>query len=144
MIQGESTVSVRHHFSAGHRLVGLPGAGAKCANLHGHTFSVAWTFLAPDRTARSIEFGHVKAVVRGWVDDNLDHGYISQREDRELRGAIHMLGSKFYLTDEPPTTETIAWEIAKATMKLLPDMNLIRVDVEEGPSNAAAWVRSHQ
>lgn len=139
---GYNTVSVRHHFSAGHRLVGLDGPGAKCSNLHGHTFAVQWTFLAPDRTARSIEFGALKAGLRGWVDDNLDHGYICHTEDEELFAAIVALRSKHFITEEPPTTETIAWVIAKATSELFPDLDLISVTLDEGPSNSASWVNN--
>lgn len=134
------TITVRHHMSAGHRLLGLGGAGAKCANLHGHTFGIEWTFTAPDACAQTVEFTAIKATVRGWVDKYLDHGYIAHSEDDQLVAVLVGMGVKHYTTNDPPTTETIASEIARVTEHLLPDIELLSVNVTEGPHNAATWL----
>lgn len=133
------TITVRHHFSAGHRILGLTGPGAKCRNLHGHTFGVEWTFVVTDTYARTIEFGNVKAAVRGWVDQHLDHGYLVDYNDDVLRHFLEDQQLKHHVMGGPPTTEAIASMLAKETQHLLPAVGLVRVLVTEGPSNAAAW-----
>jgi 6-pyruvoyltetrahydropterin/6-carboxytetrahydropterin synthase len=133
------TVTVRHHMSAGHRIVGLGGEASKCANLHGHTFGIEWTFHAPDLAAQTVEFGAIKSTVRGWVDKHMDHGYIAAKDDALLVDVLVGMGVKHYLTDHPPTTETIATTIATVTQRLLPDLQLLTVHVTEGPHNAATW-----
>ena len=133
------TITVRHHMSAGHRLVGLGGAAAKCENLHGHTFGIDWTFAAPDLGANTVEFGAIKAAVRGWVDEHLDHGYIAGAGDVQLLNVLAGMGVKHYVLESAPTTEAIAAEIARATTHLLPALDLVSVHVSEGPHNAATW-----
>lgn len=133
------TVTVKHHFSAGHRIPGLPGAGAKCTNLHGHTFGVEWTFRTDSVLVEGIEFAEVKKVLRGWVNDNLDHGYIIDAHDMLMVDVLEEMDSKHYKLTTPPTTEAIASEIASATMVLLPNDDLVSVLVTEGPHNEARW-----
>lgn len=133
------TVTVKHHFSAGHRIPGLPGPGGKCTNLHGHTFGVEWTFRTDSVLVEGIEFAAVKKVLREWVNTNLDHGYILGVNDTVVISFLEELGSKHYLLSTPPTTEAIASEIATATMALLPNDDLVSVLVTEGPHNEARW-----
>lgn len=133
------TVTVKHHMSAGHRILGLGGAAAKCESLHGHTFGIEWTFRAPDASARAVEFGAIKATVRGWVDKYLDHGYIVGCDDVQLMDVLVGMGVKHYALEDMPTTEAIAAEIARVTEHLLPDLELLSVHVTEGPHNAATW-----
>jgi len=133
------TVTVKHHFSAGHRIPGLPGPGGKCTNLHGHTFGVEWTFRTDSVLVEGIEFAAVKKVLRDWVNTNLDHGYILGVDDTVVISFLEELGSKHFFFNDPPTTETIASEIATATMVLLPNDDLVSVLVTEGPHNEARW-----
>ena len=56
-------LTVKHHFSAGHRIPGLPGAEAKCTNLHGHTFGVEWAFQVSTLDASEFEFAAAKRVL---------------------------------------------------------------------------------
>lgn len=133
------TITVKHHMSAGHRLVGLGGAAGKCENLHGHTFGIEWEFAAPDLSAQTVEFGAIKSTVRGWVDKYLDHGYIVGAEDAQLLDVLVGMGVKHYALESMPTTEAIASEIARVTEHLLPDLKLVSVHVTEGPHNAATW-----
>jgi 6-pyruvoyltetrahydropterin/6-carboxytetrahydropterin synthase len=132
------TVSINHHFSAGHRILGLDGPASKCANLHGHTFAVEWTFR---QGTPFIEFTHIKSVVRGWVDDKLDHGYIVASDDRALLDFLVSHELKHYAMSGPPTVEAIATEIADASQRCLPACCLLSVQVGEGPSNSARWER---
>lgn len=134
-------VTVKHHFSAGHRIIGLPGPGAKCTNLHGHTFGVEWTFRVEDIRAEQIEFASVKKVLRGWVDEKLDHGYVLHNEDQAVIEFLRSIGSKLYTMSEPPTTEAMAWMLANIAQAQLPDANLVSVLVTEGPNNEARWLK---
>ena len=133
------TVTVRHHFSAGHRIPGLPGPGAKCTNLHGHTFGVEWTFRTDSVEVGAIEFGAAKQALRAWIGDNLDHGFIVHSEDKQVIAILDAIGSKRYVVPFPPTTELIAQVVADNTRKLLPDASLHSVLITEGPHNEARW-----
>jgi 6-pyruvoyl-tetrahydropterin synthase len=143
-----STVSVRTHFAAGHRILGLTGEGAKCRNLHGHTFNVTWTLQQDD----SLEFGTLKSILRGVVRHHFDHHFIIDKTD----DLLHYLEANdlwHYTLDGPPTTEAIAAEIAKLSIAWLtedrgdngessapyPTARLLRVSVDEGPENNATW-----
>ncbi|QBP29662.1 QueD-like queosine biosynthesis protein [Mycobacterium phage Typha] len=136
---GNLTATVRHHFSAGHRIPGLPGAGEKCTNVHGHTFGVSWTVGVPSLDATVVEFGELKRAFRGWIDQRLDHGFIVGKDDLEMLGVLKLMGSKHFVTDNPPTTEAIASVIAQASQDLLSGVVLLSVEVTEGPHNAATW-----
>lgn len=137
-----SLVAVKHHFSAGHRLPGLEGEASKCSNLHGHTFGVEATWFQPYPLA--IEFGAVKKALRGWVNDNLDHGYIVGPEDEVLLPLLQDNDWKHYVCTTWPTTEEIAREIAFAiydAAKVDGYNDLLRnVVVTEGEHNKAVWL----
>lgn len=138
------TATVSHHFSAGHRIVGLVGPGAKCSNVHGHTFGVHWTVLLPDISAGTVEFTSIKQLFRGWVDKYLDHGFIVHADDQQMIDALTALGSKHYVLPTRPTTEAIADIIALNANLLLPSVTLLEVRVTEGANNAATWVGDPQ
>lgn len=125
--------------SCGHRIEGLPGPGAKCANIHGHTFGIAWTFAVESEGAEEIEFAAVKKALRSWVDEHLDHGFIVYSGD-PLRGTLEELNTKVYAVPQWPTTEVIARLLG---LKTPPPyfQHLKSVTVTEGPHNEAKWVR---
>jgi 6-pyruvoyl-tetrahydropterin synthase len=150
-----STISVKMHFAAGHRILGLEGPGEKCRNAHGHTFYVTWTFAQHS----SLEFGELKQRLRSMIKTHLDHGFILDKRDDFL----HYLKAnqlKHYALDGPPTTEAIAAEIAQLTIDrlttpwkdhfgdnqpaLFPNAVLLRVVLEEGPENCATWEPAEQ
>jgi 6-pyruvoyltetrahydropterin/6-carboxytetrahydropterin synthase len=133
------TISVKTHFAAGHRILGLTGPGAKCRNIHGHTFHVTWTFLQ-DTDDMKIEFGSAKAVLRQMIKELFDHGFIIDRAD-DFRTYLRAGNLKYYTIIGPPTTEAIAAEIAAITLKLMRGSALLSVEVQEGPENAATWTR---
>ena len=133
-----STISVRSHFAAGHRILGLTGAGAKCRSPHGHTFQVTWTFTQ-NAGDMSLEFGELKVALKTMVKDQFDHGMILDKADdfvQFLKAGKH----KVYVLNGPPTTELIAEEIAFATLRLLPKAPLKSVELWEGPENCATWL----
>ena len=134
-------LTVKHHFSAGHRIPGLSGPGTKCTNLHGHTFGVEWTFDVHSLDAREFEFTTAKRALRGWVDEHLDHGYLVAPDDEELRRFLKDGGFKFYTVAPVPTTEAIADMLAHAAAQLVPGVLCSRVVVTEGPHNQAEVCR---
>jgi 6-pyruvoyl-tetrahydropterin synthase len=153
-----STISVKMHFAAGHRILGLEGLGEKCRNIHGHTFQVTWVLdQDPD-----IEFGKLKAVLRQ-VTGAFDHAFLLDKSDDFLHYLrANML--RHYALPCPPTTECIAAELARlaidrltqpqegsgfgkreVTPALYPHALLRQVIVEEGPENCATWeANEHQ
>jgi 6-pyruvoyltetrahydropterin/6-carboxytetrahydropterin synthase len=132
-------LTVKHHFSAGHRIPGLPGAGAKCANLHGHTFGVAWSFEVHTTDASTFEFAEAKKALRGWVDDHFDHGYLVAPGDDVLVDFLQAQGHKFCYVEPVPTTEAIAVALLNAALEII-EVPCVRVHVTEGPHNEAVAI----
>lgn len=138
-------VSVRHNFETAHRLPHL-GRDSKCFNLHGHSWNVEITVVAPELDERGmiVEFGDFKRLVRGWIDARLDHGTMLGAEDPLLPVLVNE-GCKTYTFPEWPTVEEVAREIAEQTQKILwsvltaPDTKVLRVTVTETAVNSAMW-----
>jgi 6-pyruvoyl-tetrahydropterin synthase len=150
-----STISVKTHFSAGHRILGLDGEGAKCRNIHGHTFYVTWVFWQ-EQGQLKLEFGELKMRLRSLIAHHFDHAFILDIRD-DFNHYLDVNQLKHYQLEGPPTTEAIAAEIATLTIDRLtkpapadrfhrdelpalwPDAKLLRVELQEGPDNAACW-----
>lgn len=147
-----STISVKAHFAAGHRILGLSGPGEKCRNIHGHTFHVTWVFAQDS----DLEFGTLKAALRELIKRDFDHGFIHDKaDDFCVYLAANML--KHYPLDGPPTTEAIAAELAARSIErlhkpysewgtsvgaqepLYPHARLLKLILDEGPENSATW-----
>lgn len=99
-------VSREIDFCYGHRLLNYEG---KCRHLHGHNGKAVITIEAPtlDDRGMVLDFGDIKQVVSTWIDDNLDHRMILQREDPAVE-ALLKLREPLYLIDDNPTAENIA------------------------------------
>lgn len=136
------TVSVREHFSAGHRILGLTGPAAKCGNLHGHSFTVCATWEQTDELG--VEFTAAKRVLRQYISQMLDHGYLVCHLDDILLAFLQDHQLKHTVTPSWPTTEVIAQMIADALRLFLPGTRLLSVEVGEGPNNTATWRRDDQ
>ncbi|MBF6332402.1 6-pyruvoyl trahydropterin synthase family protein [Nocardia transvalensis] len=134
-----SFITVGHNAETAHRIPTLTGAGAKCRNVHGHSFWIEWTFRVDDLDADTAEFGAIKTVLKDWVDTHLDHGFVCHPGD-DIGDVLEAAGLKVYrLAGGWPTTEAIAADIADVTRKLLPQLTLTRVHVHEGRTNQASW-----
>ena len=134
-----STISVRMHFAAGHRIVGLPGAGAKCSNPHGHTFYVTFVFEQSLDWPPPVEFGAAKVSLRERIKDRYDHGILVDKADEPMRTFLEREGCKHHVFNGPPTTERIAELFAREANYLLQGAKLVRVILEEGPENTATY-----
>lgn len=130
------TVKVRHAFSAGHRILGLSGAGEKCRNIHGHNFGCWWTFEQPSEWPPRVEFGAVKAELKLMIDGLLDHAFIAHIDD-EFLDYLTQHDLKRYALQDKPTTEAIAAEIARLTQQNFPQLDLVCVQLTEGSNNEA-------
>jgi len=128
------TVTLSFRWPMGHRILDLPGAGAKCTNIHGHNW-IADVELPNDDGV--LEFGEVKDKIGSWINAALDHGFMVHDTDPFL----HYLNDnqlKFFAVPKPPTTEVVATVIAQHAEKLT-GVRPFRVHVMEGYRNAATW-----
>ena len=131
-------ISVNHHAEAAHRIPILGGAGAKCRNVHGHSWRIRWTFSTAGLDLEQVEFGAIKKTVRGWIDEHFDHGFACGPDD-ELGDLLAGMGLKVLVLPTWPTTEALAGYFAAKTSELLPELDLIELHLAEGFSNTATW-----
>jgi 6-pyruvoyl-tetrahydropterin synthase len=146
-----STISVRSHFAAGHRILGLTGEGKKCRNIHGHTFTVQWTIDQDSSTEDPVEFGALKKRLKDMIKATYDHQFILDKSD-DFQQYLSINNLRHRTVDGPPTTERIAEDIANETMRhfterydgwgapLAPHAKLLSVELGEGPENTATWL----
>src|SRR5918992_2846257 len=82
-------------FCYGHRLLNYEG---KCKYLHGHNGRAVITLEAPrlDERGMVLDFTDIKRVVAAWIDDNLDHRMILQRNDPAVP-ALRSLNEPLFL-----------------------------------------------
>ena len=136
----------RLEWDAMHR---IPRHESKCAAFHGHRYVAELTVAAPelDALGRVIDFGVVKQLVGGWIDQHWDHTAILMRTDPDpaieaitTSNAAH--GRPVYWLDAHPTAENIVAELARVTTGLLADtgVRVVRIRLWETPNASAEWV----
>ena len=93
-------------FCYGHRLLNYEG---KCKYLHGHNGRVVITIEAESLDDRGmvLDFSDIKRVVSTWIDENLDHRMLLNRDDPAIP-MLQELGEPLFLFDANPTAENIA------------------------------------
>ncbi len=93
-------------FCYGHRLLNYDG---KCRFLHGHNGRAVITLEGEqlDDLGMVLDFSDIKRIVSTWIDDNLDHRMILNRDDPVV-AHFQQLGEPMYLIDTNPTAENIA------------------------------------
>ena len=93
-------------FCYGHRLLNYDG---KCKHLHGHNGRAVIAIEAPllDDRGMVLDFSEIKRVVSRWIDENLDHRMILNRDDPAV-SVLQELGEPLHLIDVNPTAENIA------------------------------------
>lgn len=102
------TSTRRIEFDAAHRVMNHE---SKCKMLHGHRYIIEASFASNklDKLGRVIDFGTIKDVLGNWVDNNLDHNVILNKEDQELgEKIISITSQKIYYMKNNPTAENIA------------------------------------
>ncbi len=122
-------------FCYGHRLLDYEG---KCAHPHGHNGLVQIEFGAEKLDARGmvIDFVDIKAAVKRFLDEELDHKMLLRRDD-VLTKILQDLGEPVFVMDDNPTAENIARLIFNdAKQRGLP---VLSVKLWETPSSYAEY-----
>jgi 6-pyruvoyltetrahydropterin/6-carboxytetrahydropterin synthase len=93
-------------FCYGHRLLNYQGM---CQHLHGHNADAVITLESESLDARGmvVDFTDIKAVVKEWLDSELDHTLLLCRDDPVLP-VLQEAGERVFVMDENPTAENIA------------------------------------
>jgi 6-pyruvoyltetrahydropterin/6-carboxytetrahydropterin synthase len=139
-------------FDAGHR---VPNHASKCRNPHGHRYRVVATITGRlvDRSGASdegmvVDFGDLSAILKKYVHDVYDHGFIVYEGD-ELMGAAMLHGSGEWKTiwvSWVPTAENMAHAIFEDLWDHVMDMDangrvqLYSIEVYETPKSMACYV----
>ena len=122
-------------FCYGHRLLKYDG---KCRHLHGHNGRAVITLAAPrlDSLGMVVDFSHIKKVVGGWINAELDHRMLLNRTDPVLP-ELERQGEPVFLLDENPTAENIAKLIFDHARQA--GLPVVEVRLWETPSSFAAY-----
>ncbi|MFO1021877.1 MAG: 6-carboxytetrahydropterin synthase [Planctomycetales bacterium] len=93
-------------FCYGHRLLNYEG---KCKHLHGHNGRLLIVLEGEhlDDRGMLVDFTDIKKGIRTWVDNELDHRMILNRND-SIIPYLKSINEPMYLIDENPTAENIA------------------------------------
>jgi len=141
-VEGEGFVPLHRitksiEFCYGHRLVGHSG---KCRFLHGHNGLLEVDVDAEELDAMGmvVDFGEVRDLVKGWVDEHIDHRMVLSRNDPVVPILLES-GEPLYLMDENPTAESLARHIFEKVSEL--GMTLSEIRLWETPSNLATYKR---
>ena len=99
-------VSQNIEFCYGHRLLNYAG---KCRHLHGHNGKAVIVLQSEELDDRGmlVDFSDIKASIRTWIDDELDHRMILCERDPVVE-YLREQGEPLYLLKENPTAENIA------------------------------------
>lgn len=129
-------------FDYGHRILRHEG---RCKRLHGHrgTVEIACSSDTLDEAGRVIDFGVVKQVVGGWIDEALDHRTILQRGDTLIPVIEAEPDDMPHVVEFPPTAEELARYVFRMAVYLL-GTHGVRVEwvrFYETPSGSAIWRR---
>ncbi len=100
------SVTKRIDFCYGHRLLDYDGV---CKHPHGHNAVAEIEVRSGELDHRCMvcDFGDIKRVVKGWIDETIDHKMILRRDDPLVK-PLAELGEPMFLVDSNPTVEHIA------------------------------------
>lgn len=134
-------------FDAAHRVLGHQG---KCRYLHGHTYTVLVSVFANelDGLGFVMDFGEMKSLFGGWIDEHFDHNILLNSDDPLLADSIgdgvEIFAGRppFLFAEENPTAENIAKRLHRVFSGLIADRDNIVVDsvrVYESPGSYAEY-----
>ena len=129
------SVIKRIDFCYGHRLLDYEGI---CKHPHGHNAvaEIEIRTSALDKRSMVYDFGDVKRIVKGWIDQEIDHKMIL-REDDPLVEPLRQLGEPVFLVESNPTVERIARLIFEHVKNV--GLPVVRVKVWETPTSSATY-----
>ena len=137
------TIIKRLEIDAGHRVLRHE---SKCANVHGHRYAFFIKVYAPelDSVGRVVDFSVIKDKVGGWLDENLDHGYIYHPKDT-VGEMLKVTGQKVFQMPYKlgePTAENLAALVGEISQELLgEELTVVSVQCQETPTSVAEWVK---
>ena len=125
-------------FCYGHRLLNYAG---KCRFLHGHNGRVVIALQGEQLDSRGmlVDFSDIKSSIRTWIDDELDHRMILNRNDPVVPFLLEQ-HEPLFLVDCNPTAETIAKLIYDYTLKQ--GFPVVEVSLWETPRAFATYCPS--
>ncbi len=122
-------------FCYGHRLPDDPG---KCGHLHGHNARAEIVLEAAELDSRDMvaDFADVDRMMKAWIDENLDHRMLLQRDD-PLAEILQAAGEPVFLMDANPTAEVIARLLFVKAREL--ELPAVEVRLWETPDSLAVY-----
>jgi len=131
----KTTCTVTVPFTGAHRLVGLD---IPCQALHGHFYSVSFTFEAKKLDqGMVIEFDSAKQKITEWFAQNWDHNIILHESDKELGEGISAITKQkiFYLPFNPTAENLGSYLINEVCPKLYANSGAkcVKVHLQETP-----------
>ena len=129
------SVTKRIEFCYGHRLLDYEGI---CRHPHGHNAiaEIEVRAGALDRRNMVCDFGDIKRIVKGWIDQELDHKMLLRHDDPLVK-PLQRLGEPIFLLDSNPTVERLTRLIFDyASQQGFP---VVRVTVWETPTSFAEY-----
>lgn len=117
----------RIEFDCGHRVIGHKN---KCQYLHGHRYVLEITASSEklNDLGMVVDFGELKDVMKGWIDQNFDHNVILHKDDKELGDFVSRhTGQKVYYLDTNPTAENIALHLKSDIIPILFSERFFRI-----------------
>ncbi|HZN05068.1 MAG TPA: 6-carboxytetrahydropterin synthase [Candidatus Polarisedimenticolia bacterium] len=132
------TVTEILDFCYGHRLLRYQG---KCAHLHGHNGRVEIVVAAKtlDRQSMVTDFSEIQRVVRGFIDEHLDHKLLLAKDD-PLVDVLKKQDEPIFVMDSDPTAEAIARLICDKARAA--GLDVAEVRLWETPASVASYVPS--
>lgn len=128
-------VTQRIDFCYGHRLLDYEG---KCRYLHGHNGRAEITLAAEklDHRGMLVDFTDIKKSLRTWIDQELDHRMILNRND-PLLPMLQQNQQPVFLIEQNPTAENIARLIYEQARKF--GFPVEQVKLWETPNSHATY-----
>ena len=125
-------------FCYGHRLLRYQG---KCAHLHGHNGRVEIVVAAKalDRQSMVTDFSEIQRVVKGFIDEHLDHKLLLSKDD-PLVEVLKKQDEPIFVMDSDPTAEAIARLICDKARAA--GLDVAEVRLWETPGSVASYVPS--
>lgn len=123
MHKDKTSCTVILDFTGAHRLL---GHDIPCQALHGHFYSVSFTFETENMSdGMVIEFDYTKNKIRKWFDENWDHNIILHEDDKELGEAISAITKQkiFYVPFNPTAENLGSYLLHKVCPKLFADVD---------------------
>jgi len=141
-------VSKEFNFEMAHALWNYDGL---CRHIHGHSYKLLISIIGEPISGSSspklgmvMDFGDLKALVKGPIVDFFDHALVINREaEKHIPEEPNEMYEKVHLVDFQPTCENLVIYIAEKVKALLPaGIGLFSVKLYETATSYAEWYAS--